>query len=67
MGGHIIAVGHFHVFLPQRLLLAKMSLPREDMLGFAVGSSWLVMLQDDEEEGLPDPSPGLVGSLPGSP
>lgn len=37
------------------------------MLGFAAGSSWLVMLQDDEEEGLPDPSPGLVGSLPGSP
>lgn len=27
MGGHIIAVGHFDVFLPQRLSFAKMSLP----------------------------------------
>ena len=31
------------------------------MLGFAAGSSWLAMLQDDKEEGLPDLSPELVG------
>lgn len=33
------------------------------MLGFAAGSSWLVVLQDDAE-GLPDPSPDLVGLAP---
>lgn len=45
-------------------LLAKTSLPCEDMLGFAASSSWLVMLQDDDEEGLPDPSPEPVGLSP---
>jgi len=33
------------------------------MLGFAAGSSWLAMLQDDEE-GVPDPSPEQVGLSP---
>lgn len=33
------------------------------MLGFAAGSFWFVMLQDDDE-GLPDPSPELVGLAP---
>lgn len=34
------------------------------MLDFAAGSSWLVMLQDDDDEGLPGPSPELVGLSP---
>lgn len=46
------------------MALAKTSLPREDTLGFAAGSSWLVMLQGEEEEGFPHPLPEAVGLSP---
>lgn len=66
MGGCIITDGHFHITsaTEQWLLFAEMSLPREDTLGFAAGSSRLVVRQDDKEEALPEPFPELVGLSP---